>query len=248
MASSRRAPASKTHRGNPPAPTALPDAVEGSAIFKPKILLIDLEAFPLVGYAWDLREVNIIKVLRSRMICSVAWKWYGQKIVHVRALPDFPEEYVQNWESAVPGKLVQFTNRSLMEYIRDLVNRAQIVVGHNVDKYDLRRANTDIIRYQLDVPAPYKTIDTLKIARQKFGFMSNRLQDLCEFLGIPGKVRHGGFELWERCMAGEMGAWDEIRRYNRGDIDPCLEQVFERFRPWHRPRWLTRMERGLSAT
>ena len=41
-------------------------------------------------------------------------------------------------------------------------------------------------------PSPYKTIDTLKIARKYFGFNSSKLDDLGRVLGAGEKVRHGG--------------------------------------------------------
>lgn len=202
-----------------------------------KTLLLDLEAFPILGYTWGVREQDVIKIVRPRMICSVGWKWFGEsKKAQVMALPDF-DEYKRD----------PFSNHGLMEHLRDLCNQAQIVVGHNVDAYDIRRGNTDILRNEIDPPAPFKTIDTLKVARQKFGFMSNRLNDLCEFLGVPGKFRHEGFPLWEACMRGDMKAWGRMKKYNRTDVDPCLEGIYRKMIPWYRPRWLTRLEQGQKA-
>lgn len=202
-----------------------------------RTLLLDFEAFPNLAYTWGFYEVNVIKVVRPRIVCSVAWKWADTGKKGVAALPDF-SEYRRN----------KFTNRALMQHIRDLANDAQIIVGHNVDAYDIKRGNTDMLKNELDPPAEFKTIDTLKIARQKFGFNSNRLGDLCEYLGVPGKVQHEGFALWEKCMAGDMRAWSRMKKYNLGDVDPCLEGVWKKFAPWYRPRWLTRMERVESAT
>lgn len=196
-------------------------------------LLIDFELFPNLCYTWGMFEQNVIQIVRPRMICSVAWKWLGDSKAYVKALPDF-SEYRRD----------KFSNLELMRHIRDLVNQASIVVGHNVDAFDLKRGNTDMIKGNLQPPAPYRTIDTLKIARQKFGFNSNRLGDLCDFLGVPGKVKHEGFALWGKCMAGDMKAWGRMKRYNKGDVDPCLEGVYRKLIPWYRPRWLTRIQEG----
>jgi hypothetical protein len=200
-----------------------------------KILLLDFELFPNLCYTWGAYEQNVIKIVRPRMICSVAWKFVGEKKAHVLALPDF-KEY----------KGSPFTNDGLMRHTRDLFNEASIIVGHNLDNFDLKRGRVDIIKNEIDPPADFKTIDTLKIARQKFGFNSNRLNDLCEFLGGPSKVRHEGFPLWEACMNGDMAAWSRMRKYNLGDVDPCLEFIYKKLSPWHRPRWLQRLERGLK--
>lgn len=198
-----------------------------------RTLLIDFEMFANVSRTWGVYEQNVIKIVRPRMVCSVAWKWLGESKTYVKALPDFPTY-----------KKDKFNNLELMRHVRDLMNRAAIIVGHNVDAFDIKRGNVDIIKGNLDAPVPFRTIDTLKIARQKFGFNSNRLGDLCEFLGIPAKVKHPGFEMWEKCEEGDMAAWAHMKRYNKGDVDPCLEGVYRKFIPWYRPRWLVRMERG----
>lgn len=198
-----------------------------------KVLLFDLESFPNLVYTWGIYEQNAIKVVRHRMVCSIAWKWLGDSKTQVVALPDFPEY-----------RTSKFTNRSLMKVIRDLLNEADIAVAHNIDQFDLKRSKTDMVKVGLKPLNEFRTIDTLKIARQKFGFNSNSLGALCDYLGIPGKVKHEGFPLWEACMEGDLKAWKKMKEYNVGDVDPCLEGVYKVLSPWYRPRWLSRMEQG----
>lgn len=138
----------------------------------------------------------------------------------VKALPDFPG-YRKN-----PND-----NKAIVMELHKLFKQADVIIGHNIDNFDDKRANTDFIKHNLPPPPPHKTIDTLKVARSRFQFNSNRLGDLGDFLGVGSKVKHWGFELWERCMMGDPVAWNLMKRYNRGDVS-LLRRVYIKERPW----------------
>ena len=82
-------------------------------------------------------------------------------------------------------------------------------------------------------PATYKQIDLLTTARNRFRFVSNKLDYVAQALGVGKKHKHAGHELWVRCMAGEADAWIEMEEYNKNDV-VLLEKVYEVFRPWIR--------------
>jgi hypothetical protein len=71
----------------------------------------------------------------------------------------------------------------------------------------------------------------LEFARHKFDFNSNRLDDLGAFLGLGRKVKHPGFEMWEKCLEGDPEAWALMEKYNKGDV-VLLEKVYRKLRPW----------------
>jgi hypothetical protein len=186
------------------------------------ILLLDYETSPHIGYTWDTWQVNVIKIIQHKQIISAAWKWLGKEKTHVLALPDF-KEYKKNRKS----------NKMLMEALaNDVLPKADIIVGHNIKQFDDKQANRDIIKHKLAIPPPHRMVDTLEFARHKFGFTSNKLDDLCEFLGIGRKLKHPGFSMWEGCLDGDMAMWNLMRKYNAHDVDPLLEGVYLRFRPW----------------
>ena len=103
--------------------------------------------------------------------------------------------------------------------------------AHNGDKFDIKMANSFFIKYGLTPPSPYKSIDTLKIAKKIFRFNSNKLNDLGEYLGIGKKINTGGFQLWLRCLRGEKSAWAKMKRYNKQDV-VLLEKVYNKLVPW----------------
>lgn len=185
-----------------------------------KTLLFDVETSPNIGYTWGVWEQDVIEVIKPRQIICFSWKWLGEKKTNVLSLPDFPG-YKRDRDN----------NKALVSELHKVISKANIIVGHNIDGFDDRRANTDFIKHGHTPPPPHKTVDTLKVARSKFNFNSNKLNDLGAFLKLGQKVKHSGFELWKGCMNGDAKAWALMRKYNKGDVN-LLERVYLKVRPW----------------
>jgi len=186
-----------------------------------KILLYDTENIYNVIAAWGVWEQNAIRVIEHRQIISFAWKWLGEKKVHCLALPDFPE-YKKNPKN----------NYFLMKKLHELLCEADVSIAHNGISFDDRRSNTDMIKHGFTPPPNRRSIDTLRVARTKFGFNSNKLDDLGEFLKVGRKVKHPGISMWDGCRDGDMKSWAMMKKYNAGDIYPLLEKVYLKLRPW----------------
>lgn len=188
-----------------------------------KILYLDLETAPNLGYIWEKYEQNVLAYESEWYLLSFAYKWAHEKgAPKVYALPDFPAAY----------KLNPQNDRALLLKLWALLDEADLVVAHNGDRFDIRKANARFIFHHLPPPSPYKTVDTLKLARKYFKFNSNKLDDLAKHLGIGSKVKHEGFELWLRILRGDATAWPLMRKYNANDV-VLLEKVHHRFRGWH---------------
>jgi len=188
---------------------------------KPRILLYDIENFPNIAYVWGKYEQNAIAFVRERMICSIAWKWLGQKKTHSLILPDYSDYKPQDPDS-----------RKLVTEFHKIITTADVTIAHNGDRFDDKMLNAEFLKTGLEPPTPRKTIDTLKIARRNFRLNSNRLNDLGELLGVGRKVKHEGFGLWRKCMEGDTAAWKHMRKYNEQDVR-LLERVYLKLRPWH---------------
>jgi len=106
----------------------------------------------------------------------------------------------------------------ILDRLRDLMRSADIIAGHNVDAYDMKRANTRFLLNQIEPVIGKKTVDTLKIARSKFAFESNRLDDICFDLGLRGKYDVSN-EDWLRIVrTGDAKTLRKIYRYNKNDV------------------------------
>jgi hypothetical protein len=47
---------------------------------KTKVLFFDIETSPLLGYSWRMHDSSLLKVIDSRRVLSVAWKWQGKSV------------------------------------------------------------------------------------------------------------------------------------------------------------------------
>lgn len=188
---------------------------------KPKILIYDIETAPDLIYAFGTREVNALKIVRESYILCFAYKWFGEKTTRVVALPDFKSYYRKN----------PHCDAKVIRKLHALFSEADIVIAHNGDKFDQRRSQARFLMHGLGPPSPYRSIDTLKIARKYFALPSNRLDALGEALGVGRKSKHEGLETWFGCMDGDEKSWRIMKRYNRQDVK-LLEEVYLKLRPW----------------
>ena len=99
------------------------------------------------------------------------------------------------------------------------------------DKFDIKKMYARFLYYGFPPPSPFKSIDTVKIARKYFSMNSNKLDDIGRYLGIGRKMVHTGWDLWKRCFSGDMEAWNEMINYNSQDV-LLLERVYEKFKPY----------------
>ena len=187
---------------------------------KPKILLIDIETQPNLAWVWGKWEQNVIEFKQEWCIISFAYKWLGEKKTHVMALPDF-KGYKPNTAN----------DKKLILYIYKLFDEASIIIAQNGDAFDIKKINTRFIYYGLKPTSPYKTVDTLKVAKNQFSFSSNSLNELGKYLGLGEKKETHGFKTWLGCMNGDKKSWDIMRKYNSGDIE-LLEKVYMKLLPW----------------
>ena len=185
-----------------------------------KVLFFDIETAPNLSYVWGQWQQDVIDHAQEWYMICFSYKWEDQKKTQVVSLDDFPlynKEPENDFE--VVYKLWQ------------LLNEADIVIGHNSDAFDIKKANARFAYHNIGPTNHYQTVDTLKIARRYFKFNSNRLGHLGEHLGLGGKETTGGFQTWAGCMKGDPKAWATMKKYAKQDVD-LLVDVYERLRPW----------------
>lgn len=182
-----------------------------------KILLLDIESAPNLSYVWDHYDVNVIKHVREWYVLCVAHMWLEEKQASCVALPDF-----------------NFDEAEMLAAIWQLLDEADVVIGHNGDRFDIRKLNARFVKHGFTPPSPFQTVDTLKVARSVFKFNQNGLDPLSVHLDIGTKAKHEGFSLWERCMVEDPVdevAWRKMIRYAKKDV-VLLKELYLRLRPW----------------
>lgn len=185
----------------------------------PRVLLIDIETAPILAAIWTIHEAEAIWVERDTFILSFAYKWLGGR-TKTCALPDYTGYRKRKHD-----------DKNLVHDLWGLLDEADVVVAHNGDAFDIKKINSRLAVHGFKPPSPFKTVDTIKIARNVFKFDSNRLDNLGRYLKEGRKLPHTGAKLWRDCVNGDRRAWATMRRYNAQDVE-LLERVYNRLKPW----------------
>ena len=178
-----------------------------------KILVYDIETTPNLAYVWGRYEQNVLSYASEWEILCFSYKWLGQSKVHS------------------VSKRGKKDDRAVCQKLWKLLDEADVVVAHNGDNFDNKKAQARFAFWGLGPPAPFRSVDTRKLAKKHFMFNSNKLDELGQHLGLGRKVHTGGFELWLGCMRGDRKAWAKMLKYNEQDVR-LLERVYEKLKPW----------------
>jgi hypothetical protein len=180
---------------------------------KPNVLYFDLEISKSLYYSYGRRVHG--EYLRSAdlvheyfVICWAASYVDGSKVFSACVTP----EQARNW-----------TDAEILAPLHDLMSAAEVVAGHNVNAFDLKKINTRFISNGWQPITgregmKKKTVDTLTIARTKFAFESNELDFLCQKFGINGKDKITDDDWREILKTGDQKTLDKINKYCRGDV------------------------------
>lgn len=182
----------------------------------PVTCFLDLETFPNLVRVWRLYEANALETIEPSIVCAFSAKFLGGEH-YTYVLPDVSKDL--------------HNDEHLVKQLWSIVNQADILVAHNGRRFDFRRMNSRFLKWGLSPPNPTKKIDTCEVAKRVFGFEANSLQYLAQYLGLGSKTPHHGYELWQRCMAGDTEAWELMRQYNHNDVI-LLEKLYYKLRPW----------------
>jgi uncharacterized protein YprB with RNaseH-like and TPR domain/predicted RNA-binding Zn-ribbon protein involved in translation (DUF1610 family) len=176
---------------------------------KRKRLYFDIETSPNIGFFWTAGfklNISTESIIKERAIICICYKWEEDKVTHSL-----------NWDSKQNDK------KMLQDFIK-VANEADELVGHNGDKFDLAWVRTRCLFHRIDMFPTYTTIDTLKVARSKFKFNSNKLNYIAKYLGIGQKI-HTDYDLWKDIVLNkDKDAMDKMIKYCKMDVI-LLEKV-----------------------
>ena len=178
---------------------------------KSKILIYDIETSYAIAKTWRIGykiNLNYDNLLSVPKIICISYKWYGEDEV-------FNLRWDVNQDDAI----------LLKYFVDEVLNKADCIVGHNGDRFDLPYIRTRAIANNIQMLPKYKSIDTLKIARSKYRFPTNKLNDLGQYLGLGEKIKTD-YSLWDRIILHkEAEALEEMIEYCNQDVN-LLEKVF----------------------
>lgn len=194
-----------------------------------KRLFWDVETSPNIMFSWragfkiNLDPDNIIK---ERAIICICYKWEDSETVHSL-----------QWDNG--------DDQEMIVEFSDVANKADELVAHNGDKFDLRWFNGRNLLLDLPPVPEYKTIDTCRIARQKFYLNSYRLDYLAKMLLGEGKIKTE-FGLWKQiCLDNDASAMAEMVKYCKQDV-ALLERVYKKLSSYVKPKTHAGVSMGLG--
>jgi DNA polymerase elongation subunit (family B) len=126
---------------------------------------------------------------------------------------------------------MRHTDARILPNIWELINSADLCAGHNIDNFDAKRLNTRFLKNKMKPPEPYRTLDTLKIARSKMAFESNALDAICMELGLRAKDDMSRGDWIKIAEMGDAKTLLKMQKYNIQDVKAGKE-VLEALLPW----------------
>lgn len=188
-----------------------------------KVLQVDLEVSPRLGYYYGAYEVTPIKEVRPPILLSVAWKWLGDKKAHCLTLYD-------RQMASDP-----YNDKLLVNELWNLFDEARIVCGFNSKRFDDKMANYFFIKHNMTPPSPYQEFDVMQAAKRYFKFDCNKLDYLGKLLVGEGKTKQTYSDFWEDLLEGnnkqKKAASEGMKRYNIQDV-LAMEKVYLKILPW----------------
>lgn len=189
---------------------------------KPKIkrLFFDIETSPNIGFFWEAgfkKTISFENIIKERSVICIGYKWQGENTTHCLT-----------WDARQNDK------KMLADFIK-IANTADELVAHNGDRFDVKWIRTRCLKHEIEMFPSYTTIDTLKIARNKFNFNSNRLDYIAKYLGVGQKIKTE-YSLWvDTVLHNDKEALAEMVRYCRHDVE-VLEKVYDRLSIYTEPK------------
>lgn len=182
-------------------------------------LFFDIETSPIVVYSWRVGyklSIPYENIIDDWKIITICYKWEGENEVHSLV-----------WDSNHNDKQL------LTEFVK-IANTADELIGHNGDRFDIKKIRTRCIYHRIPMFPKYRTLDTLKKARGGFAFNSNKLDAIAKYLGVGAKLEHEGFEMWVKCLHNDKEALKNMVDYCMVDV-VILEDVYTAMQHYIKP-------------
>lgn len=174
-----------------------------------RLLTFDIETMPLENRTFGLwnQNIGINQIQQNDWMACFAAKFHGERKVHFYSV----------WDHGA---------RAMALALHKLLDEADAVMGWNSDKFDLRWANRVFIESRKAPPSPYTKVDLMRSVKRQVYLPSYKLDFVARWLGLGGKLRTGGFDLWRDVLDECPKAQNLMRRYNIRDTR-LTESVFD---------------------
>jgi len=187
---------------------SLAGALEAQKPKPPRVLTIDIETSPAIGYVWGLFDQNVStsQLLEPTRVLCFAAKWLDTGKVH----------YFSEFHDS---------KQVMVQAAWDMMNEADVIVGYNHARFDIPHLHREFLLAGMPPPSPHQDVDLLRVMRNRFKLMSNKLGYVTQALGMDTKLETGGQQLWNDVLKGDAKAWKKFKQYNKQDV-VITEQLY----------------------
>ncbi len=189
-----------------------------------KVLFYDIETSPLkvwtfsIGSKVSIPYSAIVKGSKQDIIC-VSWKWGHESTVHS-----------MDW-----GFKKQDSSK-LVKKLTQEMEKADLIIGHNADKFDWRHLNTQRMLHKLpSIDWSIRSEDTLKQLRKHFYLPSYRLDYIASLLEV-GSKNSMCFQDWiDIVERRDESKLRKMVKYCSKDV-LLLQSVYTKLKPYMKPK------------
>lgn len=154
-------------------------------------------------------SVSHEQVLTAPQVMSVQYKWEGDK----------KAKFVE-WQKVRKRTIYDsgFCNKKMMVKVSELINQADIIVGQNLDAFDMKMLQNALKENDLNCFNYDATLDILKMSRKTFRPLSHKLDYRSKVSGGPGKIK---MELqdWKDIAFNDVPISKKMGPYGCIDVD-----------------------------
>lgn len=186
---------------------------------KPVIIFYDIETSLMKVRTFTLypKSIPYYSIDQDWFMISAAWKTLGSKTVQATSINDFKRKGPDD-------------DYGVVKTLRDALEKADVIISHNGNKFDLKKLNSRLIYHKLKPLPPIPQIDTLKECKRVATFTSHRLDFLGAVLTGSGKLQTDS-DLWKDATDGDRKAVTKMVKYNKEDVR-VLEAVYKKLSPY----------------
>lgn len=196
----------------------------------PKLLYMDIETSKITvekrmeiwpGQLWNEFKFRPEDIVQDWFVMSWSAQWVCDNYMH---------SYVVR-----PTEAKKRNDKRILKPLWKLFDEADVIIGHNSDRFDIKKLNWRWMVHEYKPPKPYRQVDTMKEIAKIAAPTSKGLDYLTKTLQLNGKKKHDP-DLFDRCMAGDVEALRELKEYNEVDVSEG-QSLYMLIRPWmkHHP-------------
>ncbi len=184
---------------------------------QPKRLFFDIEtSYNIVKGVWRTGynlSVQPEQIIRERAIICVSYSWEGNDEIHTIYWNDGDD-------------------RELIKEFIPILESADEIIGHNIDKFDIKWVRTRALYHSIPMSFNIKTTDTLKLVKKYFYLNSNKLDYVATIVGVENKLSHRGISMWDDIiLRNDKNALKEMGEYCEKDI-VVTKAVYYKVKPY----------------